>query len=379
MTSPPRILHLHSTFDLGGKEARAVRLMNAFGSDFAHDIVTAVPGATGALDAVESGVEARVLRGFPPLAGRPGPLRLRRLARAVDSGGYALALSYNFGAMDAVMAMRLFGRTPLVHHEDGFNEDERERQKPARVLYRRLALPAASKLAVPSRVLEEIALGTWKQPHRRVTRIPNGIDSSRFEASPRPDAIPGLAKEPDEVVVGTLAGLRMIKNLPRLVEAFARALRDNARPARLVIVGDGPDRERIEAAARAEGVADRLIMPGFLADPARYVGLFDIFALSSDSEQFPISLVEAMAAGLPAAATEVGDIGAIVAAENRPFLTPAAEGAEGLARSLSGLLVDAGLRARVGAANRAKVSAEYDEARMIAAYRALYENAARGK
>ena len=53
-------------------------------------------------------------------------------------------------------------------------------------------------------------------------------------------------------------------------------------------------------------------MPGFLADPARWIGHFDIFALSSDSEQFPISLIEAMAAGLPAVATAVGDVSAIV-------------------------------------------------------------------
>ena len=61
-------------------------------------------------------------------------------------------------------------------------------------------------------------------------------------------------------------------------------------------------------------------MPGFLADPARWIGHFDIFALSSDSEQFPISLVEAMAAGLPAVATAVGDVSAIVSADNRPLI-----------------------------------------------------------
>ena len=75
-----------------------------------------------------------------------------------------------------------------------------------------------------------------------------------------------------------------------------------------MIVGEGPESERIAAEARARGVAARLLMPGFLADPARWIGHFDIFALSSDSEQFPISLVEAMAAGLPAVATAVGDV-----------------------------------------------------------------------
>ncbi|MGB3723473.1 MAG: glycosyltransferase family 1 protein, partial [Pacificimonas sp.] len=159
----PRILHLHSTFDLGGKEARAVRLMNAFGDDFGHDIVSAVPSATAAMDAVEPGIDARLLTDFPPLAGRPAPARLKRLATAIGGGGYALVLSYNFGAMDAVLARRLWGNTPLIHHEDGFNQDERDRQKPARVLYRRLALPGTAALVVPSQLLEQVALRVWKQ------------------------------------------------------------------------------------------------------------------------------------------------------------------------------------------------------------------------
>ena len=144
-----------------------------------------------------------------------------------------------------------------------------------------------------------------------------------------------------------------------------------------MIVGEGPERARIQAAAAAAGVADRLIMPGFLADPARYVGLFDIFALSSDSEQFPISLIEAMAAGLPAAATAVGDIPAIISAENRPLIARTAD-AKALGRSLARLMGDAGLRAKLGAANRARVASQYDERAMIGAYAALYAGAMRG-
>lgn len=367
--SAPTVLHLHSTFDLGGKEARAVRLMNAFGSDFRHHIVSAVPGAVGAMESVDGHVEARLLTGFPPLAGRPSLTRLRALAAAMRN--YDLVLTYNFGAMDAVMARRIFGGPPLVHHEDGFNEDERDRQKSARILYRRLALPSAARVVVPSAVLEHSARRIWRQPAERVQRISNGIDAALFAPPPAADAIPGLTKGPGELVVGTLAGLRAVKNLPRLVDAFAFAARIYQGPARLVIVGTGPERERIEATAREAGIADRLLLPGFLPDPARYVGLFDIFALSSDSEQFPISLVEAMAAGLPAATTDVGDISAILSAENRPLVARTAD-APALGRSLARLMGDADLRARLGAANRARVAAEYDERNMLAAYRSLY-------
>jgi glycosyltransferase involved in cell wall biosynthesis len=370
----PRILHLHSTFDLGGKEARAVRLMNAFGDAYAHDIVSAVPSAVAAARQIDPGVDFRLLDGFPPLAGRLGPGKLRALGRAIGAGSYDLVLSYNWGAMDGVMANRLFAGRPLVHHEDGFNDDEVDRQKPGRVLWRRLALPSASRLIVPSGVLERVALGIWRQPPARVARIANGIDASRYAAMPAADAIPGLVRREGEVLVGTLAGLRKVKNLPRLVRGFAIAVRLAPVPARLVIVGDGPEREAILAAAQAAGVADRLHMPGFLAHPESYVGLFDVFALSSDSEQFPLSLVEAMAAGLPAVATDVGDVRAIVADKNRPMVVRTDDDMA-FGRTLARMIGDPGLRRELGAANRAKVAADFDEAVMIARYREIYEHA----
>ncbi len=371
MSRPRRLLHLHSTFKLGGKEARAVTLMNAFGPDWQHDIVSAEPGETGAMQGVDSHVGARLLTDFPPLAGRFSLTRLRAIGRAIAAGGYDLVLSYNWGAMDGVMANSLFARRPLIHHEDGFNEDEAERQKPQRIIYRRLALLGARKLVVPSQTLEKIARTVWHQPPDRLLWIPNGVDAAALAVPPAPDAIPAFVRQPGEVVVGTLAGLRTVKNLPRLVRVFADACAQAAVPARLVIVGSGPDEARIRDEAARLGMSDRLVMPGFLANPHLYVGLFDIFALSSDSEQFPISLVEAMGAGLPALSTAVGDVGAIVDPGNQPFII-AREDEAGQAAALAQLLRDPALRARLGAANRARVVRLFSKTAMIDRYRTLY-------
>ena len=373
-SSRPRLLHLHSTFDLGGKEARAVRLMNAFGDAYTHDIVSAVPAAVGAARQIAPHVDARVLQDFPALAGRLTLAKLKAIGAAITRGHYDLVLTYNWGALDGVMANRLFARRPLVHHEDGFNDDEALRQKPARVLYRRLALPSASTLVVPSEVLERIALGPWKQPRDRVVRIPNGIDSALFAAPPPAGSIPGFERREGEVIVGTLAGLRKVKNLPRLVRAFAAATRIVSVPARLIIVGEGPERKAIAAAAADAGIAERVLMPGFLGKPETCVGHFDIFALSSDSEQFPLSLVEAMAAGLPAVATDVGDVRAIVSERNRPLIAPVPDDMV-FGRLLARMIGDPLLRAEIGAANRARVVAEYDEAVMVERYRDVYSQA----
>lgn len=367
----PHILHLHSTFDLGGKERRAVTLMNAFGSAAAHSVVSGVPGAMGARAAIDPAVKVHVPFGFPPLAGRPGVRRLQTLARAMR--GFDLICTYNWGAVDAAMAHALFGPSqglaPLIHHEDGFNADEAHGLKWQRNWYRRLALARSFALVVPSTGLETVALGPWAQPRARVHRIANGIDTARFAAPTkvRHDALPRVIKRPGELWLGTIAGLRAVKNLPRLVRAFA-ALDPRWH---LVIVGQGPERDAIMAEALNLGCGPRVHLPGHLADPAPALALFDMFALSSDSEQAPLALIEAMAAGLAVASPAVGDVAAMVSPENAGLITPAGDEAA-LAGALRRLADDPGLRAHLGAANRQRAATEFDAQMMIGRYAVLY-------
>lgn len=371
----PRVLHLHSTFAAGGKELRSVQLINAFGAKLSHAIVSADPNAYGASEHIAKGRDVRYPRDFPSLKGKPWPGRLNALAKAMLP--YDLVLTYNWGAMDAAMAHTLFSDTlglpPLIHHEDGFNEDEQDRLKTRRNWYRRIALGKTSGLVVPSEVLEGIALTTWQQPIGRVKHFPNGIDTKGFTTNPPADALRGVIKHEGEKWVGTLAGLRPVKNLQALVRAMVRLPEE----WQLVIVGEGPERDAIRDAAEAADISHRLHMPGFVANPKTFLGLFDIFALSSRSEQFPLSVVEAMAAARPVAAPAVGDIAAMVADENAPFIAnPRDEDA--LAESLRALALDVKLRTTIGTANRAKARAEFDEAKMIASYRRLYDSALGG-
>ncbi len=366
---PRRVLHLHSTFDPGGKELRCARLINAFGPAAEHTIVSAQPEALGAASAIEWPNSARYPRDFPPLAGPPLPGRLQRLAKAM--AGYDLVLTYNWGAMDAVMAHTLFagvlGLPPLVHHEDGFNADEAAGLKPARNWYRRIALGRAAALVVPSQRLERIAVETWQQPQARVVRIANGIATARYAKRAKPDALPRVIKRKGELWLGTIAGLRPVKNLPRLVGAFAGL----PEAWQLVILGEGPERDTIREAALRCNVADRVHLPGHVADPAEAIGLFDLFALASDSEQFPISVVEAMAGALAVVSPDIGDVRAMLAPANAELVSPPGDQAA-LAATLLRLAADPGLRRQLGTANRAKSRAEYDESTMIEAYRRVY-------
>jgi len=372
MADIPRILHCHSSFSPGGKELRSVQLINAFGRNLHHAIVSGRPEAMGAAERISPAISVEFPQDFPGLQGKPWPGRLLKLARAMQP--YDLVLTYNWGAMDAVMAHTLFSEAlalpPLIHHEDGFNEDEANKLKSSRNWFRRIGLGKAAGLVVPSERLEEIALTTWQQPFGRVRRIPNGINTAAFAKLPRPDGLRGLVKREGEKWVGSLAGLRPVKNLPALVRAAARLPEE----WHLVIAGEGPEKDAIRAEADRLEFSHRLHLPGHVADPAEIVGLFDIFALSSRSEQFPISVVEAMAAGVPIAAPAVGDLANMVADANRPYIAPADDDLA-LATALERLASDPAERNLVGEANRAKARAEYDEAKMIASYRRLYSSA----
>ena len=368
MADRPHILHVHGSFNLGGKEARAVQLMNIWGDKARHSIVSADPEAMGARAAIDPGVAVDFPDG-PSFAGKPGLARYRVITAFLKR--FDLILTYNWGSMDAVMAHRLAGASaglpPLIHHEDGFNADEAVRLKTKRNLFRRIALQRAHGMVVPSARLETIARTVWKQPAHKVHLIRNGIDVARYAPPPAPDAIPGLRRSPGKLLVGTLAGLRPVKNIPRLVRAVA-AHKDRLQ---LVVVGEGPEHDAILAEAARQGMGD-IHMAGFMDRPWRFVGLFDIFALSSDSEQFPISLVEAMAAGVPVASMDVGDVANMVATANQPYVV--ADEA-GLADALGALAADADLRATLGAANRERATRDYAEKTMVAAYAALYGEA----
>jgi glycosyltransferase involved in cell wall biosynthesis len=276
--------------------------------------------------------------------------------------------------MDGVMAHTLFTRSmklpPLIHHEDGFEHDEVDRLKWQRNWFRNIALQRSDALVVPSKTLEHIARNVWHQPLEKIARFPNGIDTEHYNRRPQRGSFPGFQKRDGDIVVGTIADLRSVKNVPRLLRAVAAA----GPNIRLAIVGEGPDRDVIISEAKRLGIADRVMMPGYLRDPARYIRLFDIFALSSDSEQYPVSLVEAMTSALPIVSTDVGDVRTIVSRENRPFIVARAD-EDALALAIASLAKDAALREALGAANRLLACSQYDEETMFARYRQLYGSA----
>jgi len=348
------VLHVFPTFAVGGAQVRFAALANHFGAEFRH-IVVALDGDLScaarldpALDVVFPRIEA------PKNAMLGNMFRFRTRLREWRPD---VMVTCNWGAIEFALA-NVRKLTRHIHVVDGFGPEERNTQIWRRILARRIAL-ANGTVVLPSQTLLRIATQVWKLRPETCRYVPNGIDLTRFSPAMGDPAMP---------VVGTIAVLRPEKNLARLIRAFARISADIA--SRLVIVGDGPERGMLETLVRSLNVADRVTFTGHRDDiPALYAG-FDVFALTSDTEQMPLSVMEAMASGLPVVATDVGDIRAMLAPENIPFLTTLDDDA--VCGALAELLRDRGLRQQIGAANFAKAQRDFDQAAMFETWRDLW-------
>jgi glycosyltransferase involved in cell wall biosynthesis len=118
-------------------------------------------------------------------------------------------------------------------------------------------------------------------------------------------------------------------------------------------------------------LSDSVRFTGQVTNPTPLYHSFDLFALGSDTEQMPFSVIEAMAAGLAVAATDVGDIKPMLSPENSPYVAGCDD--VSLAESLRALLYAPRLRSCIGAANRAKAAQEYDQEKMFRSYAALLD------
>lgn len=380
------LLHVFATFVPAGPQVRTVKLVSAFGQAYRHTFV-AMDGRTGAAELLPAELRFE-LRAAPPKAGtlRTVP-RMRALLRELRPD---LCLTYNFGALDTLFAARSLNLRNVVHHEDGFLPDEAHGLKRRRVWARRAAFGGAARVVVISRNLEAIAREHWCVPERKLAFIANGIDVESFAPADRNPALRAeLGIPAAALVVGAVGHLRPEKNFARLLRAVHAAAEQPERPElHVLLLGEGPERAALESLTRELELGQRVHFAGHRADPRPWYREMDLFALTSDTEQAPIALLEAMATGLPVVATAVGDVAAMVspqtrarvlplAGPGRPAGAPAGSGEhtliQRLAEQLSELAASPDVRASEGRAQAARARAEFSADNMLARYRALYD------
>ena len=368
-----RVLHVFSTFAPGGPQVRTARLLGELDPDWRHSLL-ALDGNYEARTLLPASLEVELLLA-PPKAG--SARTTRALAGLLRRLRPELLLTYNWGAVDALLASLVVRPRARIHHEDGFRPDELAGFKRRRIWLRRLLLPRCQAVIVPSFTLEEIARERWRLAPALLRRIPNGLcvqDFPRGDRNPARRAELGIPRE--ALLIGSVGHLRAEKNPVRLIEAFAGLAPD----AHLLVLGAGPELPALQRAVHERRLASRVHLVGHRAQPQADYRALDVFALSSDTEQMPVALLEAMATALPVVSTDVGDVRRILPTEQAPFVVAlqGADTAGALSRALSRLGQDRDLRDRLGAANRRRVEDEYSFAAMAQAYRECYEHALAG-
>ncbi len=218
---------------------------------------------------------------------------------------------------------------------------------------------------------------------RRPLVVHNGVDLAAFQPGPPdPELRAELGVGEGTLVVGSVGNLRAVKDYPCLLRAFASATQRLKAPGGtgilpvLVLVGDGPERPGLDALARELGIEGAVRFAGARTDVPRLLRLFDVFALSSQTEGISVALLEAMATGLPAVVTDTGGNPEVAIEGETAELVPVG-GHEKMGEALASLLADPARRRAWGDAARRRVEAEFSLDRMVNAYEAIYDDIAR--
>ncbi|WP_437730733.1 glycosyltransferase [Sorangium sp. So ce1335] len=361
------IAHVLNSFQVGGAEQVVVDLAG-LQREAGHEVVVV------GIDMNPDGPRADQLRArgvaVHMVPKRPGfDLKLPgKLAAFFAKHGVSIVHSHNQLPLIYATAAGRLHRVPVCHTLHGAMFDQGRR-----AWLRHAAAKLADAHVAVSQSTADFMLKHKEVPRSKLHVVLNGIDLSRFrpDAAARARIRAELGIPQDAWVAGAVGRLSQVKNHALLLRAAAAAgvLSDDGR---LLLVGDGPEAAPLRALAEELGIRDRVVFAGERHDVPELLSSSDVFVLSSDSEGLPLSMVEAMATGLPVISTAVGGIPALVADGETGFLVPSGD-VDALAAKLATLKADPEQARAMGKQGRKLALGRYSAERMMASYMDIYE------
>lgn len=336
----------------------------------------------GPLDERAAVAGARV-RFVGRLTSEQDSLASRWSARAERTTGYVAAVrDGRFDIVDAwlypsdVLAAygRILTRTPVIL-SGRRNIAERPPLGPFGGTIDRAAHRMFDGIVANSFAVADIAVRVHGADPRKVRVIRNGVEAApAVESGSRARMRRRLGADDDQILIGCVGNYREMKGHGELVDAFASLAVEDDR-LRLVLVGEGPTRERIEHQVERLGLADRVRVHGREIDIAPVYAALDVVVQASSSEGLPNVLLEAAAAGRPIVATDAGGSGEVILDGITGLLVPVGDEAE-LVRQMRRVSTDTVLRDRLGSAAREHMISSFGVDRFVAEWAAYYEHMA---
>jgi glycosyltransferase involved in cell wall biosynthesis len=360
----PRVLQVVLSLAPGGTERLVLDLVRRLRDRMPMAVCCLDEEGAWGRELAAEGIVVTALRrtpGFHPSLGR-------EVARAARAHGATVVHAHHYSPFVYSAVARLWGGpSRVIFTEHGRLSDRGPSRK--RRLANRLLGAAATRVFTVSRELGEHIVQEGL-PRRKVSVIYNGIDVGPLpDAAARREVRARLGADDGELVIGTIARLDPVKDLGTLIRAVGVVARSV--PARLVIVGDGEERVALERAAAETGTPGLVRFLGHRDDARMWLAGCDVYANSSISEGISLTILEAMAAGLPIVATSVGGTPEIVDSSCGRVVPSRDAGA--LAAALVAVDVEPGVRRALGAAARLRVERDFPIERMVGEYAAAYE------
>jgi sugar transferase (PEP-CTERM/EpsH1 system associated) len=296
---------------------------------------------------------------------------VRRLARRVRESGAQLVHAHQCTPYAYITAARLLGRRPPVlftEHGRFFPDVPSTKRR----WFNRLLTSHSDRLIAVGGAVKRALVENEGLRAERIEIVYNGVATApaSIAAERRAELRREFGAASGDFVFLQVARLDSIKYHATALEAFSRAVKQ-APHARLVLVGDGPERPAIERQIHERRLAASVRMVGQRGDVPQLLAAADAFLLTSLSEGVPVTIIEAMAAGLPVVSTSVGGVPEIIDNGDTGLLAPAKD-ASALAAAIVRLVHDVELRGRLADRGRERVASRFSEEQMMQSYDRLY-------
>lgn len=368
MTRPITVMHLISTSGPGGAETACVNLIRGLDPARWRGIVV-LPEKGWLYDQVQRA------GGQPIVLARGSrfdlPSYFVALARLVRKHKVGLIHGHLFGPSYCASLLGLLMKLPVVgtlHGQVDLHPEERFKRIEFGLLNR-----GASRVVFVSESLRRFFLGTGLLRIEITAVIPNGVDAERFSRAPDRSLRAAFGASDDDFLVGAVGNVRPAKGYDVLLRAAALLIARSAN-YRFVVVGEADSDLGLRLLSLREelGLVDCVSFPGYLTDVTTALNAFDLYAITSRSEGFSISTVEAMAAGLPVVATRCGGPEEIVDDGVSGILVDNGS-PEAVAAAIESLRVNPRWRRNLGDSARVAVRRTFTMEAHLHAYVALYE------